>query len=275
MKLNFKEKQICLIRKIFFFFFMATLFTFSCDKENKKLNLFSVQDDIQFGKEFDQQILTSGEFTVASETQYAEAYSILNQYKNKLLSTGKVAYADQFEWKVRIIKDDATINAFAVPGGYLYFYTGLMKALDNEAEFVGVMAHEMAHIARRHSTEQLTKAYGVDLMLSMLLGKNQNQWVQIASGLASGLASLQFSRNDEYEADKYAVMYTYPTDWDARGVGDFFKKMDSHTSTPVFLSTHPSDAQRVKKIDEEWARLGEKQGKYFPDLYRHFRSVLP
>ena len=244
--------------------------TFSC----KKVNVFSVQDDIDFGREFDQQIRTSGEFNILSETKYKEAYNILNQYKDKLLATGKIKYSSEFDWKVCII-DDPTINAFAVPGGYHYFYTGLIKTLDNEAEFVGVLAHEMAHVACRHTTNQLTKAYGIDLMLSMLLGKNQNQWVKIASELTSGLVSLKFSRDDEYEADKCAVTYAYPTDWDARGVGDFFRKLESHSSPPVFLSTHPPDEKRVEKVDEEWTKLGGKQGQYFIDAYNHFKSVLP
>ena len=268
-------KPFVSVKRIIFLLLLCASFTFSCDKENKKINLFSIEDDIQFGKEFDQQILTSGEFNIVSETQYAEAYKCLNQYKDKILASGKVAYADKFVWKVRIIKDDATVNAFAVPGGYLYFYTGLMKTLDNEAEFVGVMAHEMAHVACRHSTNQLTKAYGIELLLSMLLGKNQNQWVDIASGLASGLVTLQFSRDDEFEADKHAVIYTYPTAWDARGVSDFFKKMGSQNPVPVFLSTHPSNEKRIEKVKEEWKKLGGKQGEYFEDLYAHFKSILP
>ena len=273
--MNAKKEKNPMIKKMYFLLLICSFLTFSCDKENKTVNLFSVQDDIQFGREFDQQVLSSGEFNIVSEKQYPEAYQQLNQYKNKLLASGKVAYAQQFDWKIRIIKDDATVNAFAVPGGYLYFYTGLIKTLDNEAEFVGVMAHEMAHVACRHSTKQMTKAYGLDLMLSMLLGKNQNQWVQIASELAGGIVSLKFSRDDEYEADKYAVIYTYPTDWDARGVADFFNKMDSHTPVPVFLSTHPSDEKRVQKVNEEWAKLGGKQGQYFTESYNHFKSILP
>jgi len=262
-------------RKLFFLFIVLACPLFSCDRENKKVNIFTVQDDINFGREFDAQIRASSEFNIVREDQYTEAYSILNQYKDKLLATGEIAYADKFDWKVRIIKDDATVNAFAVPGGYLYFYTGIINLLDNEAEFVGVMAHEMAHVARRHSTKQLTKAYGIELMLSMLLGKNQNQWVQIATELTSGLVSLQFSRNDEYEADKYAVIYTYSTEWDARGIGDFFNRMDYHTPVPVFLSTHPSDAERIKKVNEEWTKLGGKEGKKNKESYEHFKTVLP
>jgi len=264
-----KKIKITLIFVLF-----ATLFGTSCEK-NQKFNLFSIEDDIQFGMQFDQEIRTSGEFNILSESQYAEAYSTINQYKNKLLSTGKVDYATKFNWTIRIIKDDATVNAFAVPGGYLYFYTGLIKTLDNEAEFIGVMAHEMAHVARRHSTAQLTKVYGIDLMLSLLLGQNNNQWINIAAQLAEGLAALQFSRTDEFEADKYAVNYTYVTDWDARGVADFFAKMETQSPIPVFLSTHPADKDRIDRVNKEWKALGGRQGEYYKTRYIQFVNSLP
>jgi predicted Zn-dependent protease len=262
-------------KKVIFFAVLVALLPFSCDKENKNLNIFTVADDIQFGRDFDAQIRTSGEYVILDENQYAEAYRIIRLYKDKLLATGKVAYADKFDWKVRIIKDDNTVNAFAVPGGYLYFYTGLIRVLDNEAEFVGVMAHEMGHVACRHSTKQLTEAYGIELMLSLLLGNSDNQWAEIAAGLAGGLVSLKFSRNDEYEADRCAVTYTYPTEWDARGVADFFERMGSQTTTPVFLSTHPADKDRVKKVNETWEKLGGKTtGKLNKTEYEHFKAVL-
>jgi predicted Zn-dependent protease len=261
-----KKIKITLIFVLF-----ISLFSTSCEK---KLNIFSVADDIQFGAQFDQELMSNPRFVILNEAQYPEAYATINQFKNKLLTTGKVDYADRFVWKIRIIEDDV-INAFAVPGGYLYFYTGLIKALENEAEFVGVLAHEMAHVARRHSTAQLTKAYGLDLMLSMLLGKNSNQWVNIAAELASGLTQLQFSRSDEFEADKYAVIYTYPTEWDARGVADFFEKLESHSSAPVFLSTHPADKDRIAAVKKEWQALGGKEGGHFEDRYREFKNSLP
>ena len=262
-------------KKIFFLCLVCLFLASSCDRENKTVNLFSVEDDIQFGQEFDKQIRSSGEFNIIPENQAPQAYQRLNQYKNTLLATGKISYSDRFVWKVCIIKDDNTVNAFAVPGGYLYFYTGLIKALENEAEFVGVMAHEMAHAALRHSTKQMTKAYGLDFVLSMLVSKNQNQWVKIASDLAGGLVTLKFSRDDEYAADKHAVIYTYPTNWDARGVGDFLNKMDNHSPTPVFLSTHPSDEKRVEKVNAEWRKLGGKQGEYYEESYRQFKAFLP
>ena len=248
-----------------------TLFGTSC---KKPFTLFSLEEEMQMGAQFDAEIMSNPDFVILSESTYSEAYDIINQFKTKLLATGKVDYADKFNWKVRIIDEDI-VNAFAVPGGYLYFYTGLIKTLDNEAEFAGVMAHEMAHVARRHTSRQLTEAYGIDLLLSMLVGNNNNQWVKIAAELAGGLTQLQFSRSDEHEADKYAVIYTYPTAWDARGVANFFEKMDSHTPTPVFLSTHPSDKSRIERVNKEWKALGEKQGEYFENSYKQFINLLP
>jgi predicted Zn-dependent protease len=259
------------INFIFIFVLILSLFGTSC---KKPFTLFSLEEEMQMGAQFDAEIMSNPDFVILSESQYREAYEMINQFKTKLLATGKVDYADKFRWTVRIIDADV-VNAFAVPGGYLYFYTGLIKTLDNEAEFAGVMAHEMAHVARRHSSKQLSEAYGVDLLLSMLVGNNSNQWVKIAAELAGGLTQLQFSRSDEHEADKYAVIYTYPTAWDARGVADFFKKMDSHSPTPVFLSTHPSDKSRIERVNKEWETLGEKQGDYFPDRYAQFVNLLP
>jgi len=251
---------------------LISLFSASCDKPK---TIFSLEDEIQLGAQFDQEIMANSSFVILNESQYREAHNMINQFKNELLATGKVDYANKFLWKVRIINDDATVNAFAVPGGYMYFYTGLIKTLDNEAEFVGVMAHEMAHVARRHSSEQLTKAYGIDMLLSMLLGNNANQWVKIAADLAAGLVELKFSRNNEFEADKYAVIYTYPTEWDARGVANFFEKLDSHSPTPVFLSTHPADKDRIAAVNKEWNTLGGKQGEYFKERYAQFKNALP
>jgi predicted Zn-dependent protease len=260
------------IKIAFIFLLITTVFGISCEKP---LNLFSVEDDIQFGAQFDQEILRNGEFHILSDRDYPEAYATINQFKDKLLATGKVDYATKFNWKVRIIKDDATVNAFAVPGGYMYFYTGLIKTLDNEAEFVGVLAHEMAHVARRHSTAQLTKAFGIELLFSLLLGNNSNQWVDLAAGLASGLLELQFSRTDEHDADKYAVIYSYVTEWDARGVADFFAKLDKQTPIPTFLSTHPADKERISRVNKEWNSLGGKQGGYFESRYNQFINSLP
>ncbi|MFW6227052.1 MAG: M48 family metalloprotease, partial [Bacteroidota bacterium] len=163
------------------------------------------------------------------------------------------------------------------PGGYLYFYTGMMKYLDNGAQLAGVMAHEIAHADRRHSTENMTKIYGINILLSILLGNNDSQLVEIGAQLAQGSAQLAFSRNHEYEADEFAVRYTTQTSFHPKGVAGFFEKLEDEnaTRTPEFLSTHPNPDNRIEAIDEVWATLGSPDGSWEDVPYADFLQTLP
>ncbi|MFC2106775.1 M48 family metalloprotease [Bacteroidota bacterium] len=262
------------------FFILTSSFVFnSCKKDEDDpggFNLFSLNDDISFGKEFDNEIKNNpAEYPILDSVQYAAAYKHIYGIRDSILNTGLVGYDDVFPWRVRIINNDSVLNAFAVPGGYTYFYTGIIKYLDNEAQFAGVMAHEMAHVARRHSTNQLTKVYGIQIILSIALGGNSDMLTQIAAELASGLAALAFSRNHEYEADEYAVKYTYPTSYDALGIAGFFQKMEGASHPPEFLSTHPSPDNRIEEIEKEWQALGSKVGNTYVTSYNNFKAMLP
>jgi Zn-dependent protease with chaperone function len=248
----------------------------SCSEEDDGINIFTVEDDKQLGLQIQQEILGNpGEYPILSPAQYSEAYAHIRRVRDSLLNTGQVAYQDVFTWEVHIIDNDTVLNAFCTPGGYIYFYTGLIRFLDNEAEFAGVMGHEMAHAARRHSTQQMTTAYGLQFLLSVVLGQNPNLLAQIAADLAAGVAQLAFSRDDEYESDEYAVKYLYPTSYDARGVAGFFEKLEGTPQPPEFLSTHPNPENRVDRIIEIWESLGGKTGQTYPDRYQQFKNSLP
>jgi predicted Zn-dependent protease len=257
----------------------VAIYISGCNKEENGgggFNIFTVDDDIALGQDLHQEIVNDpANYPMLSQSQYPEAYQHMRRVRDSLLNTGEVAYDDVFVWDVTIIRNDTVLNAFCTPGGYIYFYTGLIKFLDNEAEFAGVMGHEMAHAARRHSTEQLTKAYGLQVLINLVLGQNPSLLAQIAADLAAGLTALAFSRNDEYEADEYAVKYTYPTAYDARGVAGFFEKLDGSSYPPEFLSTHPNPGNRVDAINNYWLELGGKEGEWFEQRYTDFKNSLP
>jgi predicted Zn-dependent protease len=249
-----------------------------CNKgsDESPINLFSVEDDKEFGKQVEAEIAANPqEFPILNEAQYPEAYQHLNRIRDSILNTGEIHYENEFVWKARIIRNDTMLNAFATPGGYLYFYTGLIKFLDDESQFAGVMAHEMAHSDLRHSTSMLTKAYGVQLLLSILLGQANSQLAEIVASLAYGLGQLAYSRNMEYQADEKAVEYLYLTSYDARGIAGFFLKLDDAPSPPQFLSTHPSPENRIDKIMETWNNLGGKEGETYVESYNAFKASLP
>jgi beta-barrel assembly-enhancing protease len=248
----------------------------SCSKNDKSINIFSVEDDISLGARFDQEIMAKpAEYPVLDSVQFKNAYAHLYRIRNTVLASGKLNYTTRFPWKCKIIRNDTIINAFCVPGGYMYFYTGIIKLLDNEAQFAGVMAHEMVHADRRHTTDLLTIQYGIDILLGLVLGNNPDQLATIVTDLALGLGNLAYSRQNEYEADKYAVIYLYPTEYNASSLGDFFVKMSSQPRPPAFLSTHPSPEDRLQKITEEFNALGGHAGGLFPERYLEFKQSIP
>jgi len=237
---------------------LATIMGCSKDKD---LNFFSVGQDIAFGEQLDSAILANpADYPILKKTEYPQAYVYLQDMLDDILASEEILYRDKFNWKITIINSDV-INAFAAPGGYLYCYTGLIKYLDNGSQLAGIMAHEVAHTDRRHSTEAMTKQYGFSVLLSILMGKEASQLEEILASLALNGTVLTFSRKNENEADKYAVYYTADTKfYNPLGIGGFFEKMLAETNNQgngiaEFLSTHPSDENRLQNINTVWTEL--------------------
>lgn len=246
----------------------------SCDKDGD-VNIFSIEDDKELGKKVDEQIAAEPQkYPILSESSYPQAYEHLRRIRDTILNSGKVQFRDDFLWETKIIRNDSVLNAFCTPGGYIYVYTGLIKFLDSEDQFAGVLGHEIAHADKRHSTDQLTKAYGLSTLLDIVLGKNQG----ILTEVAAQLLFLEYSRDNETEADLQSVIYLYPTKYDARGAARFFQKMDSlgqGSNTPEFLSSHPAPENRIENIFNKWQELGGKTGGTFPESYDQFKAALP
>ncbi|MEL6970588.1 MAG: M48 family metallopeptidase [Bacteroidota bacterium] len=234
---------------------VLSVFMISCSSTGG-LNLFSVQQDIELGRQVSQEINSNpAEFPILPERGNEEVYRYIRNLTSTILNSGKVAYRDEFAWEVKIIDDPETLNAFATPGGYIYVYTGLIKFLDSEDELAGVMGHEIAHSAQRHSTQQMTKAYGLQVLLSVVTGRSNPGMIE---QIALGLASLNFSREHETEADAYSVEYLCGTSYNAAGAAGFFRKMEGSGGSrpPEFMSTHPNPGNRVEAIDSKARAMG-------------------
>lgn len=265
---------------------ILTVILFTQCEEDRGLNLFSLNQDMEFGRIMDSTIKSDpNEYPILDETLYPEAYAYLNAMMNDILASDKIKYGDRFDWEITIIDKDV-MNAFAVPGGKMYFYTGIMKYLDDAASLAGVLGHEMAHVDLRHSTKTMTDVYGFSLLVSLLLGDNSSQLAQIAGQLATGAASLKFSREHEYDADRYSMYYLANTKYHPKGIGKFFIKLreDGHTSqTFEFLSTHPDDEKRVDNINEVWdtdpymieKTSGKSYDYYEQEYFNQLISKLP
>ncbi|MCB9255522.1 MAG: M48 family metalloprotease [Chitinophagales bacterium] len=215
--------------------------------------LFSIEDDKAMGAQVAAEIANDPSFVILPESSNAAAYAYLNNMKNQILNGGEVKYANEFVWQLSIIDDDATLNAFATPGGYIYVYTGLIKYLDDASSLAGVMGHEIGHADGRHSSKQMQKQYGVVTLLQIVTGGEPGALAQ----LAANLLSLSFSRSDETDADNRSVQYLCPTDFEADGAAKFFEKIEAegNPSPPQFLSTHPNPSNRIENLHEKGAAV--------------------
>lgn len=249
-------------------------FSFQGCSEGGGVNIFSLEDDKALGAQIAASIAGDpAQFPLIDPEVYPKMYGFLYGMRDSILATQAVVHAQDFEWQLHVIHNDTIVNAFCTPGGYIYIYTGLLKFMSNEAELAGVLAHEMAHADLRHSTDQLTKAYGISLLLSLLVGENGSAIADIAAGLSQ----LAFSRSDEAQADAYAVSYLCGTQYNADEAAAFFEKINTQEGTqiPDFLSTHPNPDDRVEAIREKSTELACPGEETYAQQYVLFLKELP
>jgi len=137
-----------------------------------------------------------------------------------------------------------------------------------------VMGHEMAHADLRHSTDALTRQYGLSVLFDIIFGRDKGQLVRVAAQIKL----LQYSRENESQSDMYSVTWLYPTAYNAKGAAGFFQKLIDQGQSggaPQWLSTHPNPDNRVQAITEKWQALGGKVGQTFTQRYNAFKASLP
>jgi predicted Zn-dependent protease len=137
-------------------------------------------------------------------------------------------------------------NAFAVPGGYVYIYTGIIKSMKDESELVGVLGHEIAHVTHHHYRDALAKQAGLSILIQALVGQDAGQLTKVVAQTFGSLASLSVSRDNETESDKYGTQYTAATGRNPLGIAKYFERVKN--PGPQWLSTHPAPANRVETV---------------------------
>ncbi|KAA9327095.1 M48 family metalloprotease [Hymenobacter busanensis] len=169
---------------------------------------------------------------------------------------GAVSHRPELAYNFRVV-DSPIINAFAIPGGYVYFTRGIMAHFNNEAQFAGVLGHEIGHVTARHSARQQTNAIigQVGLMGAMIASPRIAQFgEQAMQGMQ--LLFLKFGRDDESQSDELGVQYSSKIGYDASQMADFFQTLQREQeksgaeAIPDFLSTHPNPADRYNRVHQ-------------------------
>ncbi|GAB3282184.1 M48 family metalloprotease [Larkinella harenae] len=267
---------MCTNSALFRTFVLATLFGLSACSRNpvtgkRELSLMSTEQEIALGKE-------SHPSVVATMGLYEDKK--LNDFINeKGKAMARISHRPDLPYQFYIV-DSPVVNAFAVPGGYVYFTRGIMAHFNNEAEFAGVLGHEIGHITARHSARQQTSQLlgTIGVIGGAILVPQLGQSIEaLQQGL--GLFLLKYSRDHESESDKIGVEYSSKIGYDARQMANFFSTIkrisdNAGQQVPDFLSTHPDPANRNAKVKEmATAYQQQNKGTYQIERDRYLRMI--
>jgi len=251
------------LKYLFILFWTVSIFSMSGCRTNpvtgkKELNFMSEQKEIALGKESDPAI-------VASYGLYQDD-KMQKFIDEKGQEMARISHRPHLNYEFKIL-DSPVINAFAVPGGYVYFTRGIMAHFNNEAEFAGVLGHEIGHITARHSAKQYSKQMlgQAGLIAGVVLSPGvRNNFQEIQQGM--GLLFLKFGRDAESQSDMLGVEYSTEVGYDSEYMAGFFRTLSrmregtKSETIPTFMSTHPDPGDRYNNVKQ----LTEKEQAKYP-----------
>jgi Zn-dependent protease with chaperone function len=178
-----------------------------------------------------------------------------------------------YKFDVTVVKSDV-INAFALPGGYVVVFTGLMKKAESGEEVAGVLSHELNHVLQRHGLERILKSLGLLTVAAIVLG-NQQGLVGMMKQLGVELLTLKFGREQETEADLTGLQLLQRAKIDPSGMIRFFERLSEKDQGRIeWLSTHPMSTARAERLKAELAALPKKSPEPFTFDWKHVQASL-
>jgi predicted Zn-dependent protease len=232
---------------------LVLLFAWGCATNpatgRRQLILMSEQEEIQLGRQSDAEIRAQmGVYDDPDLQAYVRAVGA------KLVTA---AHRPHLPWTFTVV-DEAAVNAFALPGGFIYLTRGILPFLRNEAELAGVLGHEIGHVDARHSAEAYSKQLGAGLGLAAAgVLAPSTQPFQGLAGAGLGLLFLKYGRDAEMESDRLGVTYPATNGWDPRGVpallntlGRLDEAAGSRRGVPNWALTHPPAEDRVERVQQ-------------------------
>jgi Zn-dependent protease with chaperone function len=221
-------------------------------------NLFSPKQDVEMGQQVSKE--AESQLQILNDSR-ATAY--VNELGRRLASHAP-NNPGQYPFQFKIVNDKA-INAFALPGGFIYVNRGTFEAASNEAELAGVIGHEIGHVVLRHGTNQVSKAYALQAPLGILGGMMGSNSVgaaatQLGVSFAASTLILKYSRDAESQADLIGTQILYDSGYDPKAMSNFFEKLQAEAGgggrATQFFSDHPNPENRIGKVNNEIVKLG-------------------
>jgi predicted Zn-dependent protease len=206
----------------------------------QQFNLLSTEDDKALGLQAYDEMLKDAQF-IQSGAQHDQVQRVASRL---------VAVADDpggFEWETKLVKDDAVVNAWCLPGGKMAVYTGILPYTQTDVGLAVVMGHEIGHAVARHGTERMTQGLGVEAVGALVQGQG---WADYLPAVANLALLMPWGRKQELEADHIGLIYMARAGFDPSEAEKFWTRMaqGQGNAPPEFLSTHPSDETRIQQI---------------------------
>jgi beta-barrel assembly-enhancing protease len=248
------------------------------------MNAFTPQQDIELGRKAAHEV--EQKMPMCNDPKVDEYLTKIGHRLIEHLNTRGVEYP----WEFHCVNDKA-VNAFALPGGFVFINRGAIEAADNEAQLAGVMAHELSHVALRHGTNQVTKAQYMQLgsgalgAVGGIFGGAVGAAAAGAGQLTFGSVLLHYSRGAETQADVMGTQVLYDSGYDPRAMAAFFENLNASSAggkaPPEFFSDHPNPDHRIERVETEIRKLGgvpegaEKDSAEFQAIKREVMALPP
>lgn len=249
--------------------------TLGCGSVFQNVNVLTEADEIELGREFSREI--------EREIRLYRDPEVVRYVDGLCQALVRHSMRSNIPYYIKVVDTDE-VNAFALPGGFLYVNRGLISISDTEAELAGVIAHEIGHVVGRHGAKALTRQLGLEIILGMISGRNPTGVQRVASqlaGIGGILSMLHHSREAEREADALAVVNLRKAGYDPEGLTAFFEKLlEINDREPgalaTMFATHPPSRERIESTRKQAASLPVLDGLTTDsERFRQIKDMLP
>lgn len=221
--------------------------------------LISAAQDKQIGSQYAPEV----EKQLGGRIKNAPLQNYINQVGQRI---ARISHMPNLEFHY-VALDHDSVNAVALPGGYVFITKGLLRLLTSEAQLAGILAHETTHVTARHSAQAMSMQIGIDVLLSAVTSESTPQSTRTVASLASQLTHLNYSREHEYEADQYGMDYAVGAGYDPMGMIETMSILQEQNKVRSieFFSTHPNPSNRkqmlqLQMINRQYRKTGLRVG---------------